>query len=209
MATVGESDSSLAAQCLDFCKALTSQGKVFQFSLNIGKAFSFTLDSRCKDSLVSMTKKKASPSTLRRNARRKEEFLTKKSKPAPEQEEVPAGKELTSQISTFQCDQCEKVFKQESGLKIHIGKTHMAPISPANSLVASSELPSFPRGDPAEKFGCNHCDNIFDLEKEMRLHNHEVHGKCRVGPVRGVCFTTPCAWPDCTTPKHVWDKKMI
>ena len=52
------------------CSALTSQGKLFQFSLKIGKAFSFTLDSRCKDSLVSMTKKRASPSTLRRNARR-------------------------------------------------------------------------------------------------------------------------------------------
>ena len=41
-------------------------------------------------------------STLRRNARRKEEFLGEKSKAAPEQEEVLAGKELTSQSSTFQ-----------------------------------------------------------------------------------------------------------
>ena len=96
MATVGESDSSLAAQCLDFCKALTSQGKAFQFSLNIGSAFSFTLDTSCKDSL---TKKRASLSILRRSAKHVEEF-------APDQE-------LTSQSSTFQCDQCEKVFKQE------------------------------------------------------------------------------------------------
>ena len=96
MATVGELDSSLAAQCLDFCKALTSQGKAFQFSLNIGSAFSFTLDTSCKDSL---TKKRASLFILRRSAKHVEEF-------APDQE-------LTSQSSTFQCGHCEKVFKQE------------------------------------------------------------------------------------------------
>ena len=195
MSTVGESDSSLAAQCLDFCKALTSQGKSFQFSLNIGKAFSFTQDTRCKESSVSMTKKRASPSTLRRNAKRKQEFLRQKSQPAPEQEEVPAGKDLTSQSSTFQCGQCEKDFKQESGLKIHIGKTHKAPLSPVNSPVTSSGPPSV----PAEKFGCFHCDNLFDFEKELRLHTHEVHGACRVksrGLIRAR-FSTPCPWPDC------------
>ena len=149
-----------------------------------------------------MTKKRASPSTLRRNARRKEEFLRKKSQPSPEQEEVPS-KELTSEISTFQCDQCEKVFKQDSGLKIHIGKTHKAPLSPANSLVTASELPSFQRGDPAEKLGCKYCDKIFVFEKELRLHTHEVHGLCRVGILRGSRFATPCPWPDCTTPW--WD----
>ena len=138
----------------------------------------------------------------RRNARRKEEFLMKKSQPSPEQEEVPS-KELTSEISTFQCDQCEKVFKQDSGLKIHIGKTHKAPLSPANSLVTASELPSFQRGDPAEKLGCKHCDKLFVFEKELRLHTHEVHGSCRVGILRGTRFATPSPWPDCTTPW--WD----
>ena len=128
MAAVGETDSSLAAQCLDLCQALTSQGKAFQFSLTIGTTFAFTLDSRCKDPLVSATKKKASPSTIRRNAKRKEEFLKKKSKPADqEQEEIEAGKEPTSHGATLQCGQCEKIFKSEPGLKIHIGKAHKAP----------------------------------------------------------------------------------
>ena len=52
----------------------------------------------------------------------------KKSKPAPaEQEEIEAGKEPTSQGATLQCGQCEKLFKSEPGLKIHIGKAHKAP----------------------------------------------------------------------------------
>ena len=32
--------------------------------------------------------------------------------------------ETSSQVETFQCDQCDHSFKTENGLKIHIGKTH-------------------------------------------------------------------------------------
>ena len=85
MANVDETDSSLATKCLAFCQALSSQGKAFQFSLNIGSTFSFTLDTRCKETLA--TKKKASPSTLRRNAKRREDFLKRKYKPEDQQQE--------------------------------------------------------------------------------------------------------------------------
>ena len=85
--TAVESDSSLASKCLDFCQMLTSQGKAFNFSLSIGSAFSFSLDTREKvpalDTKSKATPKKMpSPSTIRRNARRREEFLNKKQKPA-------------------------------------------------------------------------------------------------------------------------------
>ena len=80
--TAMESDSSLATKCLDFCQMLTSQGKAFNFSLSIGSAFSFSLDTREKvpalDTKSKATPKKMpSPSTTRRNARRREEFLNK------------------------------------------------------------------------------------------------------------------------------------
>ena len=78
MTDVGETDSSLAAKCLALCQALTSQGMVFNFSLNVG-SFSFSLDTKSMEALPSKVKKKASPSTLRRNMRRREEFLSKKS----------------------------------------------------------------------------------------------------------------------------------
>ena len=61
-----------------FCNALASQGQVFNFSISVGRNFSFSLDTRSKaikDPTV--TKKKASPSTLRRNAKRREEFYKK------------------------------------------------------------------------------------------------------------------------------------
>ena len=80
MTAVGESDPNLATKCLDFCQALSSQGVAFNFSLSISSTFFFSLDTRGKAPMASGTKKK-SPSTLRRNARRRREFLEKKQNP--------------------------------------------------------------------------------------------------------------------------------
>ena len=131
MTAVGESDPNLATKCLDFCQALSSQGVAFNFSVSIGSTFSFSLDTRGKASLSPGTKKKSSPSTLRRNARRRKEFLEKKQHPAaviPREEAVGE--------KAFLCDQCDSNFKSENGLKIHVGKTHKkvnsTPSSPEN-----------------------------------------------------------------------------
>ena len=83
-ATLSGEDSSLASQCLALCKKLVSQGKAFTFSLKINSnsTLSFSLDNKeGKASAVSpeaLTRKKVSPSTKRRNARRRAEFLKKK-----------------------------------------------------------------------------------------------------------------------------------
>ena len=103
MTALGEADSSLASQCLALCQTLTSQGKAFNFSLNIGSTFSFCLDTRSKEALPGGTKKKASPSTLRRNTKRREEFLLKKSKPQSDAEEREPDVE-SNQADTFPCD---------------------------------------------------------------------------------------------------------
>ena len=131
MTAVGESDPNLASKCLDFCQALSSQGVAFNFSVSIGSTFSFSLDTRGKAPLSPGTKKKSSPSTLRRNARRRKEFLEKKQHPAaviPREEAVGE--------KAFLCDQCDSNFKSENGLKIHVGKTHKkvnsTPSSPEN-----------------------------------------------------------------------------
>ena len=86
MTAVGDNDSSLAAKCLDLCQTLAGQGLAFNFSLTISSSFSFSLDTRDKGlalATTGKTKKKSSPSTLRRNARRKEAFLQRKQNPAP------------------------------------------------------------------------------------------------------------------------------
>ena len=84
-ALVSGEDTPLANKCFDFCKALASQGMAFSFSLTLGSNFSFSLETRemaphsvCKDKAW----KKKSPSTIRRNVRRREAFLQKKQSPA-------------------------------------------------------------------------------------------------------------------------------
>ena len=77
-------DAFLASQCLDFCQMLA--GKSLSFSLLLPEDwtnFSFSLDTRGEVALSS-AKKKQTPSTMRRNARRREQFLQKKlASPAP------------------------------------------------------------------------------------------------------------------------------
>ena len=104
-------DSSLATQCLALCQSLTSQGMVFNFSLAIGSTFSFSVDTKSKEALPSKAKKKVSPSTRKRNMRRREEFLKKKSIPSEAEKSEP-DKEA-SPGATFRCDQCENVFRNE------------------------------------------------------------------------------------------------
>ena len=76
MATV---DSSLAAKCMDFCHALTSQDKSFTFSLIIGSNFTFSLDTKENKSPAAKAVRKKSPSAIRRNERRRAEFLARRS----------------------------------------------------------------------------------------------------------------------------------
>ena len=138
MTAVGEINSPLMTQCLDFCQALALQGTVFKFSVTIGSNFTFSLDTReGKDVPVTKIKKRCSPSTMRRNARRREEFLNKKS---PSEAAIATGLETNQKLdNSFLCDQCESTFKTESGLKIHKGKTHKKVPSPEKMRKSSSQ----------------------------------------------------------------------
>ena len=110
MSQLSEEDAKLVSQCLDICQALAGKSLPFSFSFNIGPIFSFSVDTRGKEVLTPQKKKKT-PSTLRRDAKRRDEFLRKKlSAPTAEK--------------TFKCDHCDNNFKSENGLKIHIGKSH-------------------------------------------------------------------------------------
>ena len=95
MAAVTE-DSSLASQCLDFCQMLAGKSLSFSFSLTVGTNFSFSLETKGKGALSSPKKKKnPTPSTLRRNARRREEFLKKKLAPTAEKSHQVVSEEET------------------------------------------------------------------------------------------------------------------
>ena len=128
MAAVDESNSSLNAQCMEFCQALARQGLAFKFSVTIGSHFTFSLDAKeGKATPATRNKKRSSPSTRRRNAKRREEFLKNKSSSAT----AATGMEPNQkQVSAFQCDHCDSSFKTKNGLKIHKGKSHTEAATP-------------------------------------------------------------------------------
>ena len=120
MATTGEADCSLASKCMDFCQALASQGLPFHFTLNMGSTFTFSLDTRGKAKAGPVAKKKSSPSTQRRNARRREEFLSKK-RQSLSTVNPPVDKATASLLS---CDQCDYKNVSEKGLRQHTRMKH-------------------------------------------------------------------------------------
>jgi len=146
-------DPAMLSQCLDLCQALASKGQKFTLNLtHTGTSFTFSLDTRgtATTKVVLKKKKKASPSTLRRNLKRKEEFLKRKSS-EPETETI-IDLESSSQVETrFKCNLCEKVFNTEPGMKIHKGKAHKGSDPPAIEQLRDTTEVSSLKGTPAKE----------------------------------------------------------
>ena len=144
-----EVDSSLASKCMEFCQALASQGQSFKFSISIGSNFSFSLDTRSKATRSQGAKKMPSPSTLRRNASRREEFLAKK------QQEARTSSDNPVDAKKPKCDQCEYVATTEKGLRQHIRMKHKEVLRSSHegpldiSISPLLEVSREERGEPA------------------------------------------------------------
>ena len=217
MAAVAGDNSSLATQCLDLCQTLASQGLEFTFSVNIGPSFIFALDTRKKTSEVKPLGKRPSPSTLRRNASRREAFLKKKAQPPASSLVTPKMTEDSIIISEdFKCTQCDSPIKSEEELKTHIADKHTVPalktpekersLPPISDLTLTpvlgerrEEPPSSP--GPTEEFKCDYyghsgiCGKTFICKSDWRYHIHEVHGQCLDFFQRNPAV--PCPWPGC------------
>ena len=198
----GEDSTSLASKCMAFCQTLASQGQVFNFSLSIGPDFSFSLDTRSKAVKTQGTKKRSSPSTLRRNARRRAEFNSKKQQsspsrvssgdnaellPSPEKERGPqAPSEL--QMSPSHVQREEIKLSEEEGAS-------PACKAPAPSLTWNIS----PLGAPPAPRRCGltlwsrgpNCEKTFNYENDWRCHAHEVHHLCMKVLKRD---PAPCPW---------------
>ena len=123
MAGVDIVDSPMLSKCLDFCQALASQGQAFNISISIGPSFSFSMDTRSKEMKGPLVKKRTSPSTLRRNARRRAEFLDKKQQNPSSR--IPLDNATASEKP--KCDQCEYKAASEKGLRQHVRMKHNKP----------------------------------------------------------------------------------
>ena len=168
MAAVVEADSTLVFKCMEFCQALASQGQVFNFSLSVGPTFSFSLDTT--RSKAPWTKKKPSPSTLRRNARRREEFNAKKQQNSttPEKERCPEAQSGLQMSPTH-------VQREEIVLSEQEGEISPAITPPSPSPVAPSppvEVACYFSKDSS--WGSPRCGITFNCESEFRKHAQDV-----------------------------------
>ena len=204
MATV---DSSLASQCMDFCHALASQNKSFTFSLTIGSTFAFSLDT--KESLLTAAKavKRKSPSAIRRNARRRAEFLKKnKSEPlscTADFIDVTLASRDDTVKKVFKCDQCENNFKSENGLKIHIGKTH-------KKVDSDFATPECPRQQPRSSVSLSASPLLNICREESTINPDVVVGD--LSPTKSVrkhtCPSYLCSSYQCPKETEEQNQKM-
>ena len=182
MAAVEEVNLPLLSKCLDFCQALASQGHVFNLSVAIGPSFSFSLDTRSKVvvSQDQCTKKKPSPSTLRRNAKRRDEFLARK--------QQKASSRISSDQATaeIKCDQCKYVAASEKGLRQHIRMKHKdsqpekmrepsfqppLSVSPLKDQVRVEPCHNSGMDTPNLKvFDCDQCGEVFKCGEDLETH---------------------------------------
>ena len=168
-----EEDAKLVSQCLEFCQTLAGKSLSFSFSLTIGTNFSFSVDTMGKQALAPKEKKKKpTPSAMRRNARRREEFLNKKlnastaekpsqSEPAAVKEaEAPANapSELHHHPSPSPSSERRQV--------ITVGRERVGPtFSQLDGDPPSSPHPSPPSSIPSSEHSRPHCGRWGDQPK--------------------------------------------
>ena len=127
--------------------------------------FTFSLDSKEAASLPKK-KKKSSPSTLRRNAERREKFLKRKAESSPRNAQDPIQRPpaishtsmpfsaTEAEVKYSKCDQCDERFQSNHGLICHTETAHRV-------------VPDLVQ--------CTHCGQTFLSKQDLIFHNVNTH----------------------------------
>jgi type IV secretory pathway VirB10-like protein len=208
--TMSEEDSSLTTQCLALCQALASQGKAFKFFIKIGSNFSFSLDNRDKSPSTKVEKatstnlegrkKKPSPSSLKRNATRRETFLGKQKPPtSPEKaatEKAAAEKAATEKAAAKKAA-AEKAATEKAAAKKAAAQKAAAEKAAADKAALEKEAADKTAAEKTAKakshntrkkkchkhcydevcnFYCDKCKiTLADDQQELKRHLEEKH----------------------------------
>ena len=144
-----DSDQSLVKKCFEFCSALTERGCSYSFSLKVGQSFNFTLKSG--KGTPPKAKPKRSPSYFRRQLRRREDFLKRRSGSSekdvdadlrhnkPNQNEKAEESSSDDSESESGSNPSEPENKQEEQ-KVDPTDDHWSPVPPVSS---TSSFPNF------------------------------------------------------------------
>ena len=185
--------SPLAIKCMEFCQALASQGTKFSFNLTTGPQFSFSLDTREFETSTSgvtekVKRKKWTPSDARRNQRRRQEFLKRKTEAEKEDKSADDTELLLSpekershqapgelQMSPNHVQREDIKLSEEEGASL-AGKPPSPSLIWATSLLGAPPAPricGLTLGSRRPK-----CEVVFNCRKDYRCHVHEVHHLC-------------------------------
>ena len=148
-------EASIAEKCLEFARDINQNNKMFSFNLKFSNGFNFkfsTVEKRNTLHKNEQKMKKPSPSTLRRNRKRMQEFIEKKksssndtasAEATGESSKLPPGETTQERASgepsdvplvykdnleeDNKCEECGFKARNKHGLKTHINKQHVIP----------------------------------------------------------------------------------
>ena len=155
---------------MEFCQPLMIKETSFSFSLSLGSSFCFSLDTKQSPSLDSkraassglpVARKKLSPSSLRRNIRRRQEFLLKK---------------LTVDKSSAGTAAAEKATAEKAdNEKVVTGKTAAVEAAIEDAFVEETVV----QKDAAESLlsSCCFCKVSNKDSRALRMHKKLSHKK--------------------------------
>ena len=173
MSQLTEEDAKLASKCLEICQTLAIKSMPFSISINIGPNFSFSVDTMGKKVLPSSLetrevkkRKKKAPSALRRNARRRAEFLRKKLEASPAKE-PDAGE---PEVPTRGRDQGPSNEDEGGVFKKVSSELKSSPTQTISEEEAGNTSNQF-----AKKIKCDACDDTFNMETDLEAHKKAKH----------------------------------
>ena len=199
--TVG--DSSLAHQCLALCQTLASQGRTFSLSLTAGSSFIFSMESKGVAIPAEKVKKKSSPSTLRRNARRRYIFLRRKLEshtkteasseclPCPSSPPPPISSPKRVEGRAFKCDLCAASFVSKHGLKYHMESIHKT-VPPGSTILHPH--PSGIQNPASSPFPCGQCTHSLSSGATLKHHIEHSHTSSNIPNSSAVQHLIPDSW---------------
>ena len=162
----------LVTQCMEFCQQLMTKETSFSFSLSLGSSFCFSLDTKESSSLDSkritfpgLPIRRKKPSSLRRNIRRRQEFLQKK---------------LTVENRSADTAAAEKATAEKADVdKVNTGKTVAEKVAVDKTLVKEAVIEKVSVDKNADNLlsSCCYCKLSNKTSRALKLHKKLSHKK--------------------------------
>ena len=150
-------------KCLELCQALGNQGHRFSFSLSIGSNFSFSLDTKEKNSSLDTNKDKITSL----DTKEKNTFLHTK-----EGNAFLDTKDKNISLDTRKVTSPKKSEKK----KLSPSQVKRNASRKTEFLKRKSDISETVQAEQKNTvFKCNHCDNLFDSENSLDIHMENVH----------------------------------